>query len=83
MAGRIGRRTFPADPVAIPGTERRVVLCESLDHAVGRGRIARLEMQSVDTPELETVIETVFEDPTTHFSYPSLTRLPSGELLCT
>jgi hypothetical protein len=78
------RRTrFLADPVAVPGTDGRIVLCESLDYSVGRGRIARLELRSEGHHERVAAIETLIDENTTHLSYPSLVRMSSGELLCT
>jgi hypothetical protein len=78
------RRTkFLADPVAVPGTEGRIILCESLDYAVGRGRIVRLDVQSDGHRQHVAAIQTLIDEPSTHMSYPSLVRLPGGELLCT
>ena len=79
-----GRTRIMADPSVVPGMAGSVALCEVLDHADGRGRIARLEV--IEAPGSRsraalTVRQEILVDlDGHHLSYPSLAPA-NGHLL--
>lgn len=75
-----GRTRMYADPMIVPGTRGRVVLCEALDFVVGRGMIARVEVDddaTATTPWLQpTRVRRVAALPI-HLSFPTV--IDSGD----
>jgi hypothetical protein len=78
-----GRTKMLADPMIVPGTAGRTVLCEALDHAVGRGVIDRIEVTDRDgrpgwfrSSGLDR--RTVLDVEGLHLSYPLAVRETDG-----
>jgi len=70
-----GRTKMLADPMIVPGTAGRTVLCEALDHAVGRGVIDRIELTVGDGRAewfraREVDRRTILDVAGLHLSYP-------------
>ena len=61
-----GRTRILADPVLVPGTAGRTVLCEALDHADGRGTIVAIDADA--TGKRRTVLDIAG----VHLSYPAI-----------
>ncbi|HEY8239600.1 MAG TPA: hypothetical protein VIF63_09210 [Candidatus Limnocylindrales bacterium] len=79
-----GRTRMLADPAIVPGTSGNAVLCETLDHADGRGRIVRLELsQTSDRGRggLSVRQEILLDVEGLHLSYPSLATIDDRLLL--
>jgi len=78
-----GRTKMLADPMIVPGTAGRTVLCEALDHAVGRGVIDRIELTAGDgraewLRPREIDRRTVLDVAGLHLSYPLTVRGTDG-----
>src|SRR4029453_19406927 len=81
-----GRTRILADPMILPGTQGRVALCESLDHAGGRGGITRVELAANNTMEneatnLSVADHPVLDIPGVHLSYPGMAAADDGVVL--
>lgn len=78
-----GRTRLLADPMIVPGSDGRVVLCEALDYADGRGVISRITVADDDAgapPTRPLVVrrQTVVDIAGLHLSYPAVVHGDEG-----